>query len=67
MFLTNWSNVDQLTAIDALSIRYKQLNEEDTWRIGVIQEFFDIRSNKAKVPVFELDELKSIIEFVCND
>ena len=67
LLLTDWSNIDQLTAIDALSIRYKRLREEDTWRIGVIRDFFEIRSNNARVAGFELEELKSIFEFACID
>ena len=44
LLLTNKSNVHELEPIDAISINYNQISDDEKWTIPIIQELIEMKN-----------------------
>ena len=65
MLLSDKVNISQLTSEDALHIRYKDIPENEEWRIGLLNELIEIRQGKYQVEGFSVAETQDILIDIC--
>ena len=50
-----------------LNLSYFPLDMEDSWKVGVIKEIIDAKSDVLEVPGFDDDELETILLHLCTE
>lgn len=63
--LTGVYDYSELNKLNVNDINYLEINENELWRIGVINDIIDTRFNVVSIDNFTFDELNDILEFVC--
>ena len=65
---TTLLNVDDLQPSTVQQIRYKEIKDEDMWRIPIIQEALDMKYGDINPPDgWTIEELDDIWEFACTE
>ena len=65
---TTLLNVDDLQPSIVQQIRYKEIKDEDRWRIPIIQEALDMKYGDINPPDgWTTEELDEILEFACTE
>ena len=59
---TNVHHVHHLKPTD-IKFKYKNIPEEDEFRVGFVQEIIEVKKNCLEVPDFSSDELDDILNF----
>ena len=65
LLLIDKTNIDDLCSQDALSIEYKEVPENEEWRIPFVKELINIRHGDLKVDGFSVEELAEILNDIC--
>ena len=65
MILVNKTSIESLVPGDALDIKYHEIEEQQTWKIGVVKELTDVKFGEAFVEGFSRKELDAILNHVC--
>ena len=66
MLLAGKASVDHVRK-DSLNLSYFPLDVEDSWKVGVIKEIIDAKSDVLEVPGFDDDELETILLHLCTE
>ena len=45
---------------------YHQVENDEKWRINVVQELIDVRLGELSIPGIELKEVEEILEHICT-
>ena len=45
---------------------YHPLQDDDTWRVPFLEEIVNVFSTDLKVPGFEMEEINSMLNFICT-
>ena len=65
---TTLLNVFDLQPSTVQQIRYKEIKDEDMWRIPIIQEALDMKYGDINPPDgWTTEELDEILEFACTE
>ena len=64
--LTKKTNVEQLGKIDANSVKYHPLREEEAWKVNLIKELIDIKFEKVTVENLTMEEIEETVCFVAT-
>ena len=43
---------------------YKKLDEQEKWKVNIVEEFIDIRAGAIEVPGLEVEEMEDILHFI---
>ena len=66
MLLAGKSSVDHVRK-GSLDLSYFPLDVEDSWKVGVIKEIIDAKSDVLEVPGFDNNELEAILHHLCTE
>ena len=66
LLLTEKTNVEQLSKIDASSVKYHPLREEEAWKVNLIKELIDIKFEKVTVENLTMEEIEETVCFVAT-
>ena len=66
LLLTEKTNVEQLDKIDASSVKYHPLREEEAWKVNLIKELIDIKFEKITVENLTMEEIEETVCFVAT-
>merc|ERR1719319_154472 len=64
MQLVNKNNISELCPDDSLLIDYHPIPEEESWRIQILSELLDERTNKVSIEGFSTEELDDLINII---
>ena len=67
LLLTNLSNVDHLNPNIVDQISYKQINDNDLWRVELIREAIDMKYGVLETPdQLTAENIDEILNFACS-
>ena len=67
LLLTNRLHVDHLTPSLVSNITYKNIDKDETWRVGLVKELIDMKSGDLEMPEgWSSEELDSILNLACT-
>ena len=66
MLLCDKNSIDNLTPDDAMNIKYHEPPEEETWRLGVLDELLEVKYGDLTVPGFDSEELAMMQSYICT-
>ena len=68
LLLTDLSSIDDLKPSTVGKIKYKEIMDEDKWRIPLIKEVMDMKSGNTSPPEgWTLEEMAEILDFACTE
>ena len=59
-------SVNDVTRKDVDKIEYFPMDRVDSWKVEVIREIIDVKNQTAKIEHFELEELETILNYLCT-
>ena len=65
MLLMGDMNLKKVTPHNLETVQYRNIPEEDQWKINIAKELSDVMNDDAEVEGFDWMELKDIIEDLC--
>ena len=65
MLLVGDMNHKKVTPHNLETVQYRNIPEEDQWKINIAKELSDVRNDDAEVEGFDWMELKDIFEDLC--
>ena len=66
MLLTGMNKVEELESGN-IDHEYHQVENDEKWRINVIEELIDVRLGELSIPGIELKEIEEILENICTN
>ena len=66
LLMTNKSTINDVTKEDIKTLKYKECEPENAWKIVMVKELVEVRNNQLRVKIFENDELDEILTFLCT-
>ena len=66
LLMTNKSTINDVTKEDIKTLKYKECEPENAWKIVMVKELVEVRNNQLRVENFENDELDEILTFLCT-
>ena len=45
---------------------YHPIHDDDTWRVPFLEEIVNLYSSDLEVPGFEMEEINSMLNFICT-
>ena len=67
MLLVGKTRVEDVGMEDLSKLTYHKLEEQAMWKVPMIKEIINIKSDEMKVPGFQYAELDVILEHLCVD
>ena len=67
LLLTEKNNISELDKEDGKSITYKEVPEEELWRIESLKELIDVRWGRSVLSGFTEKEIEHMIHFVSTN
>ena len=65
LLLSGKLNIGEVTKRDMFSIKYHPLSREDKWKDSILNELIDARDGILNVGEFDLEEIESMIVYLC--
>ena len=65
MHLLNKESIKDLKPNDANTLVYKEIPEGELWRVEMLKELIEERSNNIEIEGFSTEELDDMINFIC--
>ena len=65
LLLTQKSCVLELVPIDAISLKYNQISDEEAWKINIIQELIEVKNQNLEVEPLRYQEIDDMLEYIC--
>ena len=65
LLLTDKTDIQDLLPADLSNLKYHPIQNEDKWKISILQEILEIKHGNLGVDDFNYDELDEIVEFLC--
>ena len=62
---TEKMSIQELSPLDCLQLKYFPLNEEENWKVGIINELIDATNEQLGVSNFDVEELQTMINHLC--
>ena len=62
---TEKSIVQELVPSDVLDFTYKPMENNERWKINIIQEIIEMKNGILEMDNFKRDELEEILEYLC--
>ena len=59
-------SVNDVTRKDDDKIEYFPMDRVDSWKVEVIREIIDVKNQTAKIENFEVEELETILNYLCT-
>ena len=59
-------SVNDVTRKDVDKIEYFPMDRVDSWKVDVIREIIDVKNQTAKIENFEIEELETILNYLCT-
>ena len=66
LLMTSSSSIEKLSPSAVSEMAYKDLSQNDEWKIGLIHEIIDIRMGDRLLEQWDVDELDAILEDICT-
>ena len=66
MHLMQKDSIKDLCKSDVQSIVFSPVPENEKWRIGMLKELLEIRSNDLALENFSKDEINDMVNYVCT-
>ena len=63
-----WSENDSIAEIidQKVSIEYHPLEEQETWKVGIIKEIIDAKEGEADINL-DYEQMAQILEYLCTN
>ena len=65
MLLMGESRINNVTKKNIDKIMYYKVKKEDTWKVKIASEAFDVREGHGEIANFENEEIEAILQFAC--
>ena len=65
LLLTDKADIQDLLPADLSNLKYHPIQNEDKWKVSILQEILEIKHGNLGVDDFNYDELDEIVEFLC--
>ena len=65
MLLVGKMDIGDICPEDHSLVKYNEIPEEQTWRVGVIKELVDVNWGESVVDGFSREELNFILGYAC--
>ena len=66
MLLVGKTSVKDVTKKDADMIEYFQMEEKDSWKVEMIKEIINVKSNIANIDNLNTEELETVLTYLCT-
>ena len=66
MLLVNKESIKDLKPTDANTIVYKEVPEGEMWRIDMLKELIEERTQHIEIEGFSTNELDEIVDLLCT-
>ena len=66
MLLTNVNNIFQIKETDLTEQTYRDIPNEEEWRVPILKELIAARHDRSMLPEFTHDEINHLIEIASN-
>ena len=66
MLLVGKSSVDELVPSDFQEVKYNEIRDEEMWRVGLVDEITDVKFGDTTIEGFTMEELNTIMNFICT-
>ena len=67
LLLSDENSIEELCKEDLKQLKYEQIDENDVWKVKMINEITDIKFEKLEVENFSVEELDEILFHLCTD
>ena len=67
MLLVGESRVEDVCYVDYARLKYFKLDDDEKWKVSMIQEIIDLKQVELEVPGFDLEELDAMLHYLCTD
>ena len=66
--IMNWSENDSIAEIidQKVNIEYHPLEEQETWKVGIIKEIIDAKEGEADINL-DYEQMAQILEYLCTN
>ena len=61
MKLVKKDSVDDLVVSDAVTVKYREMEQKNEWKVKVFRELTDVKFNFAELEGFTADEMEHIL------
>ena len=65
MMILGMNSIDELDFKTA-DFEYHKLEENELWKVNIVQELVDIRSGDLEVHGMKYEEVQQILEYICT-
>ena len=62
---TEKMSIQELSPLDCLQLEYFPLNEEENWKVGILNELIDATNEQLGISNFDVEELQTMINHLC--
>lgn len=66
MLLMNLNSINELSISNFIDYFYYDLNDTDIWKITLLKELIDIRSNILELDNLNTSEINDLIQYICT-
>ena len=66
MILVGKTQVEDVRLEDVRSLSYFRLDENESWKVSMIEEIVETKAGQMEVPGFELEELEALLDYLCT-
>ena len=65
MLKTDKADIKDLVPNDATNMRYHPIQEEEQWKISILQELVEAKNRNLEIENFNAVEIDEMLEFLC--
>ena len=66
MLLCKKPSINQIESTDIDSLEYNPIPENEKWRLSVVKDMLEARTNKEYLPGFTQEEITDMLNFACS-
>ena len=59
--------MEDVCYVDHARLKYFKLDDNEKWKVSMIQEIIDLKQGELEVPGFDLEELDAMLHYLCTD
>ena len=67
MILMGKSTLEDINLRDVDSLTYFKLEDDEKWKITAIREIVDTKLGLMDIPGFDLEELETLLSYLCTE
>ena len=66
MMMADKSRIDDLEVEDAVSLKYFEIPDHETWRANLLKEIVNMKNDVNEVNGIAMEELDQIMNYICT-